>query len=443
MPGRHITLFAIGTHGDVRPKLALGRALQAKGWHVCICAYEDFATTVTQAGLEFFPMPCNIQADLSTPEGAAFQNAGKNPVRGLLTMLRLTRRDIPKTLKRLEEAMARTDAVVFNFIAWPAWYLARKRGIPAVMVFFQPLMNCAEYTAPGAPMLKLPGFLQPLYNRLSYHLVHKAMYLPFKQQLKVFYRRNRLLGHAFGGPFAHMSKARVPMLFGFSPSLVARPKAWGPHMHLTGAWFDDADTTAHLVPELAAFLQKHNDLANKPVVIGFGSIICPEPEAMQALLAEALRRLGRPAIVLRGWSGLPLEGWPENVLAVPYAPHHLLYPHVAAVVHHGGAGHTHAAARAGAVQVVVPHNVDQFFWARRVAEAHAGVDLPRVKLTAETLHEALAEATTSPALQAGAAALARHLAAEDGLARAVDVLSHVLGDGQPLPEADAARKVSG
>jgi len=54
------------------------------------------------------------------------------------------------------------------------------------------------------------------------------------------------------------------------------------------------------------------------------------------------------------------------------ASHNLLFPRVAAVVHHGGAGTTGAALRAGRPQVVVPHAFDQFGWARCVVEAGIG-----------------------------------------------------------------------
>jgi vancomycin aglycone glucosyltransferase len=62
------------------------------------------------------------------------------------------------------------------------------------------------------------------------------------------------------------------------------------------------------------------------------------------------------------------------------------------VVHHGGAGTTTAAARAGRAQVIVPHHYDQFYWAHRVRELGVGVSGPtRKRLSLTALVSALRE----------------------------------------------------
>ena len=72
--------------------------------------------------------------------------------------------------------------------------------------------------------------------------------------------------------------------------------------------------------------------------------------------------------------------------------HAKLFPRVAAIVHHGGAGTTQTAARAGTAQVIIPHNYDQFYWAHRVQELGAGVSGPlRDDITVDNLAQALRE----------------------------------------------------
>jgi len=63
---------------------------------------------------------------------------------------------------------------------------------------------------------------------------------------------------------------------------------------------------------------------------------------------------------------------PDNVLSVGALDHVRLFPRVDLVVHHGGAGTTATALRAGVPQVIVPHIVDQFFHGKRVAELGVG-----------------------------------------------------------------------
>src|SRR5690242_18754628 len=92
-----------------------------------------------------------------------------------------------------------------------------------------------------------------------------------------------------------------------------------------------------------------------------------------AMLVQAATRAGRRAIVLRGWGDLGPADASSDCLVIDDVNHDALLPRVAVVVHHGGAGTTHAAARSGRPQVVVPHHYDQFYWARRVKRLGIGV----------------------------------------------------------------------
>lgn len=111
------------------------------------------------------------------------------------------------------------------------------------------------------------------------------------------------------------------------------------------------------------------------------------------MLIEAARALGLRSILLQGWAGLTPGDTGDDVLSIPDVNHAKLFPRVAAIVHHGGAGTTTAAARAGTPQVVIPHNYDQFYWAHRVQELGAGISGPlRDDITADNVAQALREA---------------------------------------------------
>jgi vancomycin aglycone glucosyltransferase len=99
----------------------------------------------------------------------------------------------------------------------------------------------------------------------------------------------------------------------------------------------------------------------------------PATEGLSRVMIEAARALGRRAIVSRGWADLSLIDDEPDCLAVGEVNHHALFPRVAAVVHHGGAGTVTAAALAGAPQVVIPQNYDQPYWAQRVEALGIGV----------------------------------------------------------------------
>jgi vancomycin aglycone glucosyltransferase len=130
-------------------------------------------------------------------------------------------------------------------------------------------------------------------------------------------------------------------------------------------------------------------------------------------------------ILARGWAGLGLADSAPDCLAIDDVNHQALFPRVAAVVHHGGAGTTTAAARAGVPQVAVPMFGDQFYWGRRIRDLGIGSAVPFVGLSADTLasalHEALGGAVAARArsvaeniIPNGAAIAARQLVEERG-----------------------------
>jgi len=152
----------------------------------------------------------------------------------------------------------------------------------------------------------------------------------------------------------------------------------------TGAWI--LPDARPLPPELRAFL----DAGEPPIYFGFGSIAAPTDLA-RAMIASA-RALGRRAILSRGWADLALVDDGRDCIAIGDVNHQALFPRVAAVVHHGGAGTTTATARAGVPHVVIPQHYDQHYWAGRVQELSLGVAHEPVGPTPDSLAKALERA---------------------------------------------------
>jgi len=168
----------------------------------------------------------------------------------------------------------------------------------------------------------------------------------------------------------------------------------------TGAWILPDDRP--LPAELHAFL----DAGEPPVYVGFGSMAMRASSDLGQVVLEACRAHGRRVILSRGWADLAPRDELGDVVIVGDVNHQALFPRVAAVVHHGGAGTTTKAALAGAPQVVVPQIVDQPHWARRVAElgigaAHDG-PVPTSESLAAALQIALAPKTSVRAAEVAA-----------------------------------------
>jgi UDP:flavonoid glycosyltransferase YjiC (YdhE family) len=177
------------------------------------------------------------------------------------------------------------------------------------------------------------------------------------------------------------------------------------------------------MPELLDFLRG----GSAPVYIGFGSMSSEKPEETMRLILDALAVHNRRAIVHSGWAGLASASVPNNVLVIGSVPHSWLFSRVSAIVHHGGAGTTAAAIRAGAPSIVVPFHGDQPFWADLTYRLGVGTrPIPRRRLTGERLATAIESSLEDGELIREAAELGDRVRKEDGVTKAVEVIASTL-----------------
>jgi vancomycin aglycone glucosyltransferase len=129
------------------------------------------------------------------------------------------------------------------------------------------------------------------------------------------------------------------------------------------------------------------------------------PQGLGETMIQASRALGRRAIISRGWADLSVAHSDQECFSIDEVNQQALFTRVATVVHHGGAGTTHAAALAGTPQVVIPQFYDQHYFAQRVGALGIGAAHAPGSPTTESLTEALATA-----LQPDVAARAKSIA---------------------------------
>ncbi len=165
--------------------------------------------------------------------------------------------------------------------------------------------------------------------------------------------------------------------------------------------------------------------AQPPVYVGFGSMPMHALKDAAGVILAAIRAQGRRAVLSRGWAGLVPDEGASDCFVIDEANHQALFPRVAAIVHHGGAGTTAAASRAGVPQVVVAQIADQPYWAGRVAALGIGVAHEGTIPTPQTFSAALSAAlepdmrqraaTVAPTIRTdGAMVAARLLLASSG-----------------------------
>jgi len=296
--------------------------------------------------------------------------------------------------------------------------LAEKLELPLLQAYYIPFTPTRAF--PSFLFLKLPSWFGGSLNRLSYHLSRQIMWQGFRLADRL--ARQKVLGlpaAPFWGPTNNDRVHHPPILYGFSPSVIPPAPDWDGNIHVTGYWFPYPE--AGWTPPLA--LVEFLGGGAPPVYVGFGSMSNRKPEETADLVLQALARTGQRAIILSGWSGLHKADVPDSVFMLDSIPFSWLFPRVAAIVHHGGAETTAAALRAGVPSIVVPFFGDQPFWGRRVAELGVGPEpIPRKKLTAERLAQAIQEALTDQTMRRRAADLGAKIQAEDGVARAAAVV---------------------
>jgi len=151
----------------------------------------------------------------------------------------------------------------------------------------------------------------------------------------------------------------------------------------------------------------------------------PDPQAATQVVVQAVRMAGVRGVLAGGWGGLREVPAPDVFLAGD-VPHEVVFPRVAVIVHHGGAGTTAAAVRAGCPQVVCPFVGDQPFWGRRMHQLGVAPEpIDQRRLSAPRLAAAIREAIDDPAMIGAARRLGDQVRAENGVAAAVDVLEQV------------------
>jgi UDP:flavonoid glycosyltransferase YjiC (YdhE family) len=419
---KRITIFAAGSRGDIQPCVALGRGLQYAGFQVRLAVPENFTPFVREHGLDVHALRGDVQQLMASDTGRQLMERGSsNPVASIRAMRTLLG---PVAMQMAEDAFAAchdADALIaLGVFATFARTIAEARRIPLVLVEPTPLLPTSAFPAPGWPIQRNLG---AWHNRLSGIAMLQVIwqwYRPFVNAV----RRHHHLPPYTSGDF-HQILKDTPLLGAYSPAVIRYPCDWPTSVHITGYWFADAQMAWQPSSELEAFLAQ----GAPPVYVGFGSMAGRHPEQLATVVLDALARSGQRGVLLSGWGGLRAMAVPDTVFVLDAAPHSWLFPRMAAVVHHGGAGTTAEGLRPGKPTVIVPFMVDQPFWGQRVHTLGVGpAPIPQRKLRAEALADAITRAVTDLGIAQRAAALGARLRAEDGVNSAVAIVQQYLKD---------------
>jgi UDP:flavonoid glycosyltransferase YjiC (YdhE family) len=297
----------------------------------------------------------------------------------LKEMIRYFKEQMTSQVQQLLHIAAGADAMVSAGLAiFVAPSVRERLQLPGFSVLYTTCMLPSnQHPPPTIPWHGLPKWLNDLLWRLD---------RPFGNWLMrgTLNRMRSLLGL---GPvpdiWTHLIGTQPPVL-AVDEILLPPDDRWqGRYPYANFLYFDDPST---LDPELDAWLSE----GEPPVFVGFGSMSGSGTDRVSRLIIEAVTATGLRCIVGAGWAGLGDGVLPPSWRVVRDAPHALLFPRTAVVVHHGGSGTAAQALRAGVPQVILPLILDQFHHAHRLYVAGLTPrPVPMEKITAIELTQAI------------------------------------------------------
>jgi sterol 3beta-glucosyltransferase len=398
-----IMVLTAGSTGDVEPFAVLAGVLATRGHAVTLAADAKFERLAPGMGVEFAPIRADFHSLLPTPERQRPSLRGEvfPVIRGMLEdswMVASSRR--PEVIVGHQKSLA-------------APHLAERLGVPHVRALTVPMLTpTREFPVPGLVRRNLGGLL----NRASYNLVG-LLSRPYSG-LTRNWRSDSLALAPRGKP-----PAAVKTLYCYSPSLVPTPADWPPDTVATGYWLRDRTDPDVVDPALEDFVAA----GAPPLYVGFGSSVGRDPVGLGSAIIAGVRLAGVRAVIASGWGAMSDMRSASDIIVVESAPHRWLFPRVAAVVHHGGAGTTAAGLAAGRPTVICPFQGDQHFWGAAVHRAGAGPQpLPANKLSPGSLASAIHSAINDSAMQARATELSERITREDGATQASAQIESVL-----------------
>ncbi|KAG0265992.1 Sterol 3-beta-glucosyltransferase [Mortierella polycephala] len=419
-----ITCLTIGSRGDVQPYIAFCKRLMQDGHSCRIATHGEYKEWIEGHGIEFGL----VGGDPGELIELCVEN-GMFTVSFIRESLKRFRGWLDELMETAWIACQDSDVLIESPSAMAGIHIAERLDIPYFRAFPFPWTRTRAFPHPFAVPERNLG---RGYNYMTYVMIEQVFWKGISGQVNKWRKDTLGLGPS---SLEKMATHTIPTLYSWSPSVVPGPIDWSDCIHVTGYWFlDNPDLSWTPPDDLVKFLEADPD--KKPVYIGFGSMVVPDPDEMTRTIVDAVVKSGVRAIISKGWSDR-LAGQdggatkkaeeaviPPSIYMLKSVPHDWLFPRLAGCVHHGGAGTAAAGLRAGIPTVIKPFFGDQYFWAQRVEKAGVGVWCH--DLTVKKLTSALVTITTDEMMIRKACDMGAKIRAEDGVGTAVQYLYHDL-----------------
>jgi len=384
-----------GSRGDIYPLIAIAAMLRERGHDVSLAIPAVFGEEARRKGLSPY---------LYSEDSRAVMESLGSGMRGSRSSLAFLTSTLNEQYDHLMEVSQDADALITHVSEMSAPTVAEYRGIPHYRLAYAPVLP-GNHPPPLMPLQNMPV----LFNRAAWKTLQMISRYLLRRLLN---DKRETLGIPRITSSVKYYTAHSIALLAFNKVLAPPCPAWekkGFRYHYTGYCYNHYD--GPLDPALETFIRG----GEPPVYAGFGSVHLKHPEKFTAILTEAARRTGTRIVMAKGWTGLEHTEPSDNIFLTGDTFHGTLFSRMAGVIHHGGSGTTHTAARAGVPQFILPQIVDQYYWGNRIRQLGLG---PRPvtpkKITVKKIMQVL-EAFREDTFKEKALLQAESMKGEDGV----------------------------
>lgn len=419
-----------GTHGDIRPFLALAEGLQKAGHDVTFvltCIDSDrYKNYVSESGVKVKMIASPVfSSTKECTETIRFIATKRSPLIQYKLIVSKMLLPVEEQMYKAAEKLCReNDLLIGSYLHYPLRVAAKKYSKPWVSVILAHLILPASSYAAGG-LFSLGKTL----NLLSWKIMQAALNATIKRYPDKLAQKNAL--PRFGDFLNEIWLSPLLNLIAVSPALCPRQKEWPEHYKICGFFnMPNISLEGRLPGDFEDFISKDEP----PIYMTLGSampIDLPAQKKTIELFIQAARLAKCRAIIQASlWqeSGYGvMRGVYPDIFFVKETPHHLVFPRCKVIVHHGGAGTTQSATLAGVPSVIIAHISEQAFWARQLRVLGiAGRNLWRRSLSAARLAGAIKKTADSKAMKSRAKKAAEAMKGENGVEKAAEAVAGVI-----------------
>jgi len=396
-----IVLATFGSRGDVQPMLALSLALKSKGHDVLLAAPPEKAAWAKQLGCPFYPLGSDVTAFIDDMENA-------HSLRSAIYFVSFLRNELNTQFGLFPKIIADSDLLIGSSLTFALATLAESMGIAYRFIAFAPqMLPSGHYPFPAFKHQRLPKW----YNRMTWRI---ARILDHFNITRLINNHRKQLGlKLIQDAWRHVLGRHVIVA---SDSAIAKVPADINEPAYTQTGYMHLNLPDQQLPQLDAFLEA----GPPPVYAGFGSMPMRDQIRNTAVIVAAARLSGQRAVIGKFWDAPSEFANSDDIFFIKKYPHLKLFPKMAAVIHHGGAGTTATTAISGVPQIIVPHLLDQYYWGNQIYQSQLGPrPVWRSKLTSKKLAGAIRQCLSSEHYRQQARQVSDKIKQQDSLDLAV------------------------